>query len=447
MQANFRIINSETVPNDYIWDKGVPFDTPSNTVPGYSTNNYTSGYAPGLKVYFENLSQISAIVRNISYNWDFGDYYNDTTNFVTTTAKDMVEHTYVMPGKYNVTLNAAETLPTLDTTVANDRYCLGRHKVRWFWDDLTSESLNNITWDETKKIKPGSMSTNRFKPKTWGNEYACLGKYCLAWTWMTLTPNTTQLGAVRWNETQTEGNFEKRWQFQPNDEECDADAAYLPFSTSTTKTFMVEVIEKPPVAGMHSVTQPVTGNAPLTLEFTSKACQTGSFPIDRIDWDFGDGSPVMSITRYTTPTDKNVKKAVPTPFPNDPVDVRNYNVTHTYNFVKRTYPVFYPSLTCYSANTNTYDTCSLVVGPLTVSYEPSSIKIVKNRNTTQGNIYALEVDDNITFITTKPSSATEEVIKFNVPVNSIKNTLNNPSSLYTGNSGNGYLNAPNISLL
>lgn len=448
METNFNIISATTVPENYSWDTGLPFDSSINTVPAYSTTNYTSGYAPGLKVKFNNLSRISAIVRNLSYNWNFGDYYHDTTNFVTTTGVDVVEHIYVMPGKYSVTLNALETLPELNTLVANDRFCLGRHKVRWFWDDLKTTTLNNITWDETRCIKLQTTPSNRFKPKTWGNEYACLGKYCKAWSWLGNIRQTAQLGAVKWNETQTEAEFVKKWQFEPNNIECDADEAIEPFSVTTIKPFIVEVVEKPPIAGMYSVTQPLTGDLPFVVELSPKFCKTGSFPIDRIDWNFGDGSPTITITRYTPPVNQAFVRGVPTPYPDDINDVRNYNVRHTYNIVKDTYPLFYPSLTCYSANTNTHDACSLTIGPLSIPYEPDTFKVVKSRNTTNGNVYALEIDDNITFITT--ASAIKEPIKniiFNVPENPIKNTLNLPSTLFTGNSGDGYLNAPNISLL
>ena len=445
--VDFNIVSADTVPINYTWDAGVPFDSLDNTVPAYSTTSYTSGYAPGLKVRFSNLSKISPIVRNTAYNWNFGDYYNDTDNFTTTTsANTVVEHTYVMPGRYAVILNAAETLPEQNNLVANDRYCLGRHVVRWFWDDLTCQSLNNIRWDETK-CNRGSTPLNRYRPKTWGDEYACLGKYCKAWSWMGHVRSIAQLGAVRWNETQTGSEYEKKWQFEPNNIECAVAEAIEPFSQTTIKQNIIEVFEVPPVASMHSVTQPVTGTAPFTVTLTPKACKTGSFPIDRIDWNLGDGTPTITVTRYTEPANKRFTKAIPLPFPDDPADVRNYNVTHTYNFTKDTYPIFYPSLTCYSANTNTADACSITIGPLSVSYKPNKISLVKGKNTSKGNIYALEVDDNITFVTSTTSNNASNPIIFNTPTNPIKNSINLPSSLYTGNSGNGYLNAPNISLL
>lgn len=446
--VDFNIVRADTVPINYTWDTGVPFDSLINTEPAYSTTTYTSGYAPGLKVKFKNLSFIGINVRNITYNWDFGDYYNDTANFISLTGNDDVEHIYVMPGKYTVTLNAAETLPSLDLTIGNDKKCLGRHKVRWFWDDLKKTTLNNITWDETKCRKLASTPSERYKPKTWGDEYECLGKYCKAWSWLGNTPSVAQLGAVKWKETQTEAEFQKKWQFEPNDIECEADQAIEPFSKSTIKTSIIEVFEMPPTAGMHSLTQPVTGESPFTVVLSPKLCKTGSFPIDRIDWDFGDGSPIVSITRYTTPQDNIFKRAVPVPYPDDLADVRNYTATHTYEFTKNTYPLFYPSLTCYSANTNTYDSCSIVIGPLSVPYAPKTIKVIKNRNTTNGNIYALEVDDNLLFVTTsQEKKSTNNKIIFNTPSNPLKNTLRLPNTTYTGNSGNNYLNAPNISLL
>lgn len=102
-----------------------------------STMGFISGYAPYMKVNFKNMSHPHTFPIS-SYHWDFGDIYNEgpddiydpTSNYYTIIASSVtqgrfswnvppkelplwktdvsdltaVEHTYIMPGKYNVTL-------------------------------------------------------------------------------------------------------------------------------------------------------------------------------------------------------------------------------------------------------------------------------------------------------------------------------------------------------
>jgi hypothetical protein len=158
-----------------------------------------------------------------------------------------------------------------------------------------------------------------------------------------------------------------------------------PINITTTKVNLITLKENAPQARIHSVTQPVYGDSPLTLEFTPVHCIPGSFPLNRIDWDFGDSSPIKIITRQT------IMSADPDIYFTDTVncdvlDVRNYNVRHTYYRTSHENQIFYPSLTCYSSNTDLFDTCSTTIGPIFGSPTDASISLLKTRNTSYGNL-------------------------------------------------------------
>jgi len=156
-----------------------------------------------------------------------------------------------------------------------------------------------------------------------------------------------------------------------------------PINITTTKFEVVVVEEIGPQSRIHSIARPVHGESPLTLEFTPKHCIPGSFPLERIDWDFGDGSPVKTITRQT------VFSADPLIFFTDTVnwdalDVRNYDVRHIYHRTSYEKEMFYPSLTCYSTNTYSSDACSTTIGPIfarTIPQTPTT-SLLRVRNTT-----------------------------------------------------------------
>jgi hypothetical protein len=156
-----------------------------------------------------------------------------------------------------------------------------------------------------------------------------------------------------------------------------------PINVTTTKFEVIVMKDIKPQARIHSIARPVHGESPLTLEFTPKHCIPGSFPLERIDWDFGDGSPIKSITRQT------VFSADPLIFFTDTVnwdisDVRNYDVRHIYHRTTYDQEMFYPSLTCYSLNTDSFDTCSTTIGPIfgSTPQQTPTTSLLRVRNTT-----------------------------------------------------------------
>jgi hypothetical protein len=203
------------------------------------------------------------------------------------------------------------------------------------------------------------------------------------------------------------------------------------------KTHLIEVKEIPPVAGMHSMTRPITGISPFTVQLTPRTCKSGSFPIDRIDWDFGDGSPIKTISRFMNlSADEEV--IYTDRFINDSLDVRNYDVIHTYKKTKKNYSIFYPSLTCYSANTNTFDSCSIPIGPISTQSLTPRTTLLKTRNTLRGNLYAMDIDGNLAFLSTN-NTQEQTTSNINIPVNRIRDTYDTPEIPYYGNTGNDYV--------
>lgn len=233
------------------------------------------------------------------------------------------------------------------------------------------------------------------------------------------------------------------------------------------KNQIVELKEVPPVAKIFCVTQPVYGYSPLTVRLSPQYCLQGSFPIDRIDWDFNDGSDIKTITRYSLLTGEEFIIHT-NKFPQDPLDVRNYDVVHTFVRGKDDYPVFYPSLTCYVASTNTSDSCATTIGPLMLSAQPQTINLIKARNTSNGNLYVFDVNQKAVFFTTHfnlsstmPECAYENfntsndeyiatfendyfttqrcVVSSYIPKNRLRNGAGIENTGFTGNSGTNVL--------
>jgi hypothetical protein len=281
-----------------------------------------------------------------------------------------------------------------------------------------------------------SASANPPRPKWWDSETQCFQKYCKFWSWYDLANYSDSANPTRWAETITDADFEKLWMYEDNETNCTVEKArYLDTievnEQTAIKPFCIEVKELPPIAEISCVTSS-TGTTPHTVTLSPTGCQPGSFPIDRIDWDFGDGTPIITHTRYVLPTGTNI--LYNGKFASDPADVRNYNITHTYIRNSKTYPVFYPSLTCYSANTNTHDSCSTTIGPISLPDVPNT-NLIKVRNTVRGNLYVFDINNSVTFSTSIP--VTTEPIIFTTP----KNRL-----LITSETTNPYFGNPNFNI-
>lgn len=437
MTTDFSILSAVTVPINYTWDSGVPFQKSTNTTPAFITTNYVSGYASGVDVYFKNESTNGEILFDqnalISYTWNFGDLYNSTTNTATLTCIAPVRHIYTMPGQYTVTLFHTEIITqSVDT---NPLLCRDLYNINWYWDNLADITVpipkpDRKTWNETSCLSSF--------PKTWDPELECLQKHCRYWSWI----NTQAPGRspTTWEQAKTNGLFEKRWFYESNDTICQKPEQPLVVVVrqerqEVIKQFIVEVKEISPQAGLHSETRPPAGSGPLTIRLSPKATLCGSFPIDRIDWDLGDGTPIKTVIRQAQPIDpafilNNI-------FNQDPQDPRNYDIIHTYRRNTNQYSVFYPSITAYSANTGSHDSCSTTVGPIDFENLISDVKLLKAKNTTQGILYTLDVNNTCSFVTTITSTGNIIVPSIAVPPNKLRDTFFE-IPIYRGNPGTNY---------
>jgi PKD repeat protein len=336
LTVNFTVISGHTVPSNYSWDNGVPFSTTSPLVCTIlmPVEGVIDGYAPGVKVFIENNSNLttSTLITSISaqYIWDFEDFYNTDNNTYMLTCSTDITHVYVMPGEYQATLTVVES-------------------------------------------------------------------------YLQINPVTQIIGV----KTETK---------------------------SITKKVCI-VREVPPIANLYSVTQPVIGESPYTVRLTARTTIPGSFPVDKILWDFGDGSEKILVSRYYNEPNNNL--VFNNIFTNDLEDPRNYDVLHTYNRECSTYPVFYPSITAYSSSTDNLDTCSLTIGPIFLPPFATQFHLLKSRNTPYGNLYSVEIDKNITFITTQSSADRVHILNPTIPPNLIRNSLEQPV-ISLGNPGTDY---------
>jgi hypothetical protein len=133
--------------------------------------------------------------------------------------------------------------------------------------------------------------------------------------------------------------------------------------------------------------------SPVTVKLTPRFTKCGSFPIEKIVWDLGDGSPLLEQRRWA-PTIK-------APFyysgaiEEDADDPRNYDVIHTYNKTPESLFCFYPSMTAYASSTNTSDSVAVTIGPLSlVLFDPSQFKVLQNEFTDNKKILLGQIENN-----------------------------------------------------
>jgi hypothetical protein len=374
---------------------------------------------------------------------DFGDYYNSESSVIKEDgiAKTYFCHNYIMPGTYKIKLTQTEYIAITDASAfeclgrhcldwkwlsrqgdagvlttwtntstgeifeknwndPNEEGCLDffstvglfserssvdkLYGIAWQWYNFLSGSnasfLNReITWDET--IFQGNNQL------TWNaTTNPCIelnfGRGQISWNWNQLACNSTdpRNRSLTWGETICESPLNKTWN-QAKDP-CIETVPELFINTRTLeKQYTIKVIEQPPIAYL-SALQPDNINdriSPLTVRLTPRFTQCGSFPIDKIVWDLGDGSPLIIQRRWAP--------ILQAPFVysdalfSDYKDPRNYDIIHTYTKTSDSDYTFYPSITAYASSTGSFDCCSTVVGPLkleNINIAQRRLKILQN---------------------------------------------------------------------
>lgn len=141
----------------------------------------------------------------------------------------------------------------------------------------------------------------------------------------------------------------------------------------------------------------ITGDTTALVYFMASSIIAGSFPIGRMDWDFGDGD-VQIVTRYplTEKTNQNINIYNGSFYVNDQNDPRNMVIPHIYNNSSLTNQTYNISVSAYACNTNTMIYCSggELVGPITPAIEQrvdGQRNLIGSRFDERGNlIYTLE---------------------------------------------------------
>jgi hypothetical protein len=153
------------------------------------------------------------------------------------------------------------------------------------------------------------------------------------------------------------------------------------------------------ITGFTNAASSISGVSPVTAYFHSSSIAAGSFPIHRIDWDFGDGNIQHIVRRpLTTTTSQGLPVINISAYPNDLEDPRNIVVPYTYTNNTEVNQNFNINLSAYACNTNTMIHCSAfdLVNSITPEIRESiynTKKLIGSRFDDSGNlIYILEGD-------------------------------------------------------
>ena len=285
---------------------------------------------------------------------------------------------------------------------------VNKHELGWQWYNFSSVSPENpfntsTPWVSTGFMQPSQLDWNQ----TTG---PCLNLFYqdsdIIWHWNHITTNAASIGRyadnITWDETRLQSPKSVTWDYVSN--LCYGTTTGILLSTSKiskTKTAVIKVLEIPPVAYLKAtnptdIFQDITEEekiSPLTVKLTPRFTTAGSFPIERIDWDLGDGSPILTQRRWS-PT-------LQAPFvftgqiEADFQDPRNYDVIHTYKRTPNTGFSFYPSITAYASSTGSSDSAACIIGPLRYP-DPSDVNFVllQNELTDHGKVLIGQINQN-----------------------------------------------------
>jgi hypothetical protein len=152
-----------------------------------------------------------------------------------------------------------------------------------------------------------------------------------------------------------------------------------------------------PTTGFTDAASGITGGSPLTAYFMASGIIAGSFPICRMDWDFGDGN-VQRITRYplTQVTTQGLPVVNISAYSYDLEDPRNVVVPHVFVNQTEANQTLSINVSAYACNTNTMRHCyrTDLVSPLSAEINQpitDTKKLIGSRFDDEGNlVYILE---------------------------------------------------------
>ena len=291
--------------------------------------------------------------------------------------------------------------------------CIESHCLSWNWRNLETIAEGtswgkNLTWGETETggshqkiwdFVPVSDSESCYSPLL----LPCFQKYCKSWSWRYM--KTDAVYSTTWAETKSAGTIPKKWAYESltDADPCNISTTTIVSETSTISITKgtVQIFEIPPLAVIHTPSINLSGSAPFQVTLSADRIQCGSFPLEKIDWDFfGDGN-ILTVSRLQTPPESFTYSDA---FPTDPTDPRNYQARITFNEAG----VFYPSLTAYSRSTGSSSSCSALVGPVLPFSQDSAESVFRVVKSTK-DLIALEIDQNLHFYTKSDSDGISEI--------------------------------------
>lgn len=410
MNPTFDFLSIKTVLSSYSWDIDKN-PSPSSLITNASlltaSNTNFFGYAPF--VYVSLSSSVGSVAsEDVAFQRyvNFGDYYNTETNvlFSPTLSNVAFCHNYIMPGVYSIEMeiikytlvqkSSAQAIVYYQTSEPPERFPLS-----WQWYNLTfptsaSSAYNTpLTWKQTKFQEQQQL----FWFQTYGPCYNIdQPNSQTSWTWNNVTSAIeTNPYAISQTWNQTTGLTCTKWN--------DITGCFVFSSQNTlsaipkifTKTKYLSVIEIPPKCYLSTVDPlPVENTSPYTVQLTPRFIKSGSFPIEKIVWDLGDGSPLLTQRRFALNT--NSPFVYNYQFEVDEHDPRNYDVIHTYYKTSRSQYSFYPSITAYASSTGTQDCAAIHIGPISLSEtETENINLIQCELTDHGKILLGDVGNSL----------------------------------------------------
>lgn len=425
---------AQTVPPNYSWDKGTPIATSVSLITGLSSCQSINedgeviyvGYAPYFSVTLSsdpgNLSMdgFQSVRRTIN----FGDYYNSNSNVLVDTTYGVTQnieftHTYIMPGTYTVSITREIYVLVREKDIPQEVWATEGNEIyfeptvypepikpshSWQWYNFVKNPYRNAFNVSTPWISAGYQQPLQLTWKqTAGPCFNLTYKGSLiVWRWDNIKKIIPSVfgSDITWDYAAGSSPGGVTWDYASYN--CYGGTASLALSTNTqiiTKQAIIKVLEIPPaaylIAGTVDEFTPLQNfTSPLTVRLSPRYTTSGSFPIEKIVWDLGDGSPLL-VQRRWSPT-------LTAPFiftgvlSEDLDDPRNYDIIYTYQKTPTSPYSFYPSITAYASSTGASDSAACIIGPLKQPVPNiENITLLQNELTEHGKVLMAQVDNNI----------------------------------------------------
>lgn len=337
--ANFWAISAQTVTRDYTDDSiaitnALVASAPSVHLPT-SSAPFVSGYAPNLTVWFQDSSEAHTFPIS-AYNWNFGDYYDRTNN-------ELTVYTDAYTGNFDTgcwrmtnfsASNSAMLVKDTEGHIVKHTYVMpGMYDVT-----LCAAASNTATQDCCARYIDNNI-LERF--------YVYVEEIPLTACIQTAIPISAAIGTG--------------------------------FTTGTNYTTYA-----PKLCASYDGTF-----------YAYASCTTpGSFPICRLDFDWGDGTPIETITRspYSLYTNLGTQITATSANISDVRDPREHYIPHTYTpNTTGAFAEYTMMVSAYACNTNTVDTASSKLIVYT-DPTPGAVHLIKSRfiDSTSDKFYVFE---------------------------------------------------------